>query len=150
MPTPAGAQQQNRIARSLLFYTQYCRPPSTADGGQAKVLLSTNCASASCRLGAQDAAMDAVLLHCLNHCNKAADAIKKGNEQLKGAPKGSADAPRDQGFTRPKVGTPWGTAACVLCEGPGCSAQPAAAATSTRCKSCRAKLVHEQPCMHTS
>lgn len=50
--------------------------------------------------------MDAVLLHCLNHCNKAADAIKKGNEQLKGAPKGSVDAPRDQGFTRPKVHPP--------------------------------------------
>ena len=56
-----------------------------------------------CRVGAQDAVMDAVLLHCLNHCNKAADAIKKGNEQLKGAPKGGAEAPRDQGFTRPKV-----------------------------------------------
>lgn len=56
-----------------------------------------------CRVGAPDPAMDAVLLHCLNHCNKAADAIKKGNEALKGAPKGSADAPRDQGFARPKV-----------------------------------------------
>ena len=59
--------------------------------------------------------MDAVLLHCLNHCNKAADAIKKGNEQLKGAPKGSADAPRDQGFTRPKVGMLRNAAPHVVC-----------------------------------
>ena len=63
------------------------------------------CSIWCCRVGMEDAVMDAVLLHCLNHCNKAADAIKKGNEQLKAAPKGSAEAPRDQGFTRPKVHT---------------------------------------------
>ena len=55
-----------------------------------------------CRVGATDAAMDAVLLHALNHCNKAADAIKRHNEALKGGPKG-ADCPCDQGFARAKV-----------------------------------------------
>ena len=51
--------------------------------------------------------MDAVLLHLLSHCAKAADRIKKNNDRLKAA-KGSGaptpDAvPKDQGFTRAKV-----------------------------------------------
>lgn len=55
-----------------------------------------------CRVGASDPVMDAVLLHVLNHCTKAADGIKKHNEALKAGPKG-ADCPRDQGFSRCKV-----------------------------------------------
>ena len=49
--------------------------------------------------------MDACLLHCLNHCNKTAAQVKRNNEKLK-AEGNAADAepPRDQGFTRPKVG----------------------------------------------
>ena len=55
-----------------------------------------------------DPQMDAVLLHLLSHCAKAADRIKKNNDRLKAA-KGSGapppDAvPKDQGFTRAKVG----------------------------------------------
>lgn len=58
---------------------------------------------------ARDREMDAVLLHVLNHCARAADRIKNGNEAVKGgsdAVKGShpgVEAPRDQGFTRAKV-----------------------------------------------
>lgn len=57
------------------------------------------------RVGTTDSVMDAVLLHVLNHCTKAADAIKRGNEALKGGAKG-ADIPRDQGFSRCKVRSP--------------------------------------------
>ena len=45
--------------------------------------------------------MDACLLHCINHCSKTAELIKKNSQQLKAEP--DAEAPRDQGFTRPKV-----------------------------------------------
>ena len=54
------------------------------------------------RVDAPDAALDAVLLHCLNHCTKVADRIKKGNEAVRSGLQGT-EAPRDQGFTRPKV-----------------------------------------------
>lgn len=60
--------------------------------------------------------MDAVLLHLLSHCAKAADRIKRHNERLKAereARGGAAPAPeavlKDQGFTRAKVGgVGWG------------------------------------------
>lgn len=59
--------------------------------------------------------MDAVLLHVLSHCAKAADRIKKNNDRLKGGPAGAAagvDAvAKDQGFTRAKVGL---AACCCL------------------------------------
>lgn len=54
------------------------------------------------RADAADPALDAVLLHCLNHCTKVADRIKRGNEAVRGGLEGT-EAPRDQGFTRPKV-----------------------------------------------
>lgn len=38
----------------------------------------------------------------MNHCTKVADRIKKGNEAVRSGLQG-AEAPRDQGFTRPKV-----------------------------------------------
>jgi hypothetical protein len=51
--------------------------------------------------------MDAVLLHVLSHCAKAADRIKKNNDRLKAGPASAAagvDAvAKDQGFTRAKV-----------------------------------------------
>ena len=34
--------------------------------------------------GQRDEAMDAVLLHVLNHCAKTADVIKKNNDKIKG------------------------------------------------------------------
>lgn len=37
------------------------------------------------RPGQPDEAMDAVLLHVLNHCAKTADVIKKNNDKVKGA-----------------------------------------------------------------
>ncbi|KAK9793740.1 hypothetical protein WJX73_006953 [Symbiochloris irregularis] len=48
------------------------------------------------------AAMDAVLLHCMRHIGEAAATIKRNNDAQKreDAPE---EAPRDQGFTRPKV-----------------------------------------------
>lgn len=58
---------------------------------------------------ASDHAMDAVLHHVLNHCAKAADRIKNGNEAIKSgidaAKKGQPEleSPRDQGFTRAKA-----------------------------------------------
>ncbi|KAK9820865.1 hypothetical protein WJX81_006561 [Elliptochloris bilobata] len=55
---------------------------------------------------APDALLDAVLLHCLAHVGAAAAAIKRNSERLKGGETGvtgAAEAPRDQGFTRPKV-----------------------------------------------
>ncbi|KAL4425892.1 hypothetical protein ABPG75_009908 [Micractinium tetrahymenae] len=56
---------------------------------------------------APDPVLDAVLLHALSHCAKAADRIKKNNDRLraaaeKGAPPLDA-VPKDQGFTRAKV-----------------------------------------------
>lgn len=64
---------------------------------------------------AADPYMDAVLLHCLNHCIRSANIIKKNNNALK-ARKAEAVAkgdtgchiapdsiPSDQGFTSPKV-----------------------------------------------
>ena len=57
----------------------------------------------ACRPDAADPLLDAVLLHCLNHCAKAADRVKSGNERLKAGDGTGADPPRDQGFTRPKV-----------------------------------------------
>lgn len=57
--------------------------------------------------GAADPELDAVLLHVLSHCAKAADRIKKNNDRLRAASGGDApplDAvPKDQGFTRAKV-----------------------------------------------
>lgn len=58
---------------------------------------------------AADPELDAVLLHVLSHCAKAAERIRKHNERLKGA-KGAAEpdaVPKDQGFTRAKVGWRW-------------------------------------------
>ena len=55
-----------------------------------------------CSVGEADPLMDAALLHCLNHVAKTAQHIKKNNERLKANP--DEEAPRDQGFTRPKVG----------------------------------------------
>ncbi len=52
--------------------------------------------------GAEDRVMDAVLLHALNHCARAADRIKRTNDALKGGLP-AEDTPRDQGFTRAKV-----------------------------------------------
>ena len=54
------------------------------------------------RADAADPTLDAVLLHCLNHCTKVADRIKRGNEAVRSGLEGK-EAPRDQGFTRPKV-----------------------------------------------
>ncbi len=58
--------------------------------------------------GSPDPQLDAVLLHVLSHCAKAADRIKKNNERLRAAGGGDAPAldavPKDQGFTRAKVG----------------------------------------------
>lgn len=49
-----------------------------------------------------------MLLHALSHCAKAADRIKKNNDRLRAAGADGApplDAvPKDQGFTRAKVG----------------------------------------------
>ena len=63
---------------------------------------------------APDPELDAVLLHVLSHCAKAADRIRRNNERLKAAAGGAApglDAvPKDQGFTRAKVG--WVGALC--------------------------------------
>lgn len=57
---------------------------------------------------APDPLLDAVLLHALSHCAKAADRIKKNNDRLRGARDQGAPAldavPKDQGFTRAKVG----------------------------------------------
>ena len=57
----------------------------------------------ACSLDEEDNAMDAVLLHCLDHIAASAQQIKKHNEALKADP--SNETPRDQGFTRPKVAT---------------------------------------------
>ena len=46
--------------------------------------------------------MDTVLLHCLDHIAAGAQTIKKHNEALKAD--SSLENPRDQGFSRPKVG----------------------------------------------
>lgn len=56
-----------------------------------------------------DPELDAVLLHIVNHCAKAADLVRKNNERLKAAAAaagagGEAEPPRDQGFVRSKVG----------------------------------------------
>ncbi|PRW59313.1 U3 small nucleolar RNA-associated 25 [Chlorella sorokiniana] len=57
--------------------------------------------------GAADPQLDAVLLHMLSHCAKAADRIKKNNDRLRSAAGGDTPAldavPKDQGFTRAKV-----------------------------------------------
>ena len=53
------------------------------------------------RPDAEDPVMDACLLHCINHCSKTAELIKKNNQQAKADP--DLDPLRDQGFTRPKV-----------------------------------------------
>lgn len=49
----------------------------------------------------EDPILDACLLHCINHCSKTAELIKKSNQQAKTDP--DFEPPRDQGFTRPKV-----------------------------------------------
>ena len=59
--------------------------------------------SHECRTDAPDPLLDAVLLHCLNHCAKVADRVKRGNDRLKAGEGAAGEAPRDQGFTRPKV-----------------------------------------------
>ena len=48
--------------------------------------------------------MDAALLHCLDHIAATSQRIKRNNDALKADP--DADVPRDQGFTRAKVGPP--------------------------------------------
>jgi len=58
---------------------------------------------ATCRPDGPDPLLDAVLLHCLNHCAKAADRVKSGNERLKAGDGTGVEPPRDQGFARPKV-----------------------------------------------
>jgi len=55
----------------------------------------------ACRSDVEDPVLDACLLHCINHCSKTAELIKKTNQQAKADP--DFEAPRDQGFTRPKV-----------------------------------------------
>ena len=58
---------------------------------------------------APDPLLDAVLLHLLSHCAKAAARIKKNNERLRAAAQAGGGAapldavPKDQGFTRAKV-----------------------------------------------
>ena len=55
---------------------------------------------------APDDLLDAVLLHCLAHVGASAAAIKRNSERLKAGNSGTdgaSEAPRDQGFTRPKV-----------------------------------------------
>ena len=47
--------------------------------------------------------MDAALLHCISHVALSAARIKKNNEAAKLGDI-DAEAPRDQGFTRAKVG----------------------------------------------
>lgn len=42
------------------------------------------------RPGQPDEAMDAVLLHVLNHCAKTADVVKKNNDRIKGLDAGEA------------------------------------------------------------
>ena len=54
-----------------------------------------------CRSDSEDPILDACLLHCINHCSKTAELIKKSNQQAKTDP--DFEPPRDQGFTRPKV-----------------------------------------------
>ena len=54
-----------------------------------------------CSAAAVDELLDAALLHALNHVTKCGAAIKASNDALKADPE--AEAPRDQGFTRPKV-----------------------------------------------
>ncbi|KAL4445727.1 hypothetical protein ABPG77_008926 [Micractinium sp. CCAP 211/92] len=91
---PAGdfvSAQQRALFALLSCYSDLllpCRPyPTAAD--------------------APDPALDAVLLHVLSHCAKAADRIKKNNDRLRAAGTDGAaplDAvPKDQGFTRAKV-----------------------------------------------
>lgn len=57
-----------------------------------------------------------MLLHALSHCAKAADRIKKNNDRLRAASGGDAPAldvvPKDQGFTRAKVGGRWLKGGC--------------------------------------
>lgn len=57
-----------------------------------------------------------MLLHVLSHCAKAADRIKKNNDRLRVASGGDAPAldavPKDQGFTRAKVGGCWLKGGC--------------------------------------
>ena len=48
-----------------------------------------------------DDTMDAVILHCLRHIGEAAACIKHNNDAAKADQ--TAELPRDQGFTRPKV-----------------------------------------------
>lgn len=43
--------------------------------------------------GQPDEAMDAVLLHVLNHCAKTADVIKKNNDKIKGLDPGAFSLP---------------------------------------------------------
>jgi len=43
--------------------------------------------------GQPDEAMDAVLLHVLNHCAKTADVIKKNNDKIKGLDPGACGVP---------------------------------------------------------
>lgn len=74
--------------------------------------------------GAPDPQLDAVLLHLLSHCAKAADRIKKNNERLRAAAGGEAPAldavPKDQGFTRAKVGAAAAGSSVVGRERGGC------------------------------
>ena len=53
------------------------------------------------RSDAEDPVLDACLLHCINHCSKTAELIKKSDQQAKADD--GFEPPRDQGFTRPKV-----------------------------------------------
>jgi hypothetical protein len=55
------------------------------------------------RPGQPDAAMDAVLLHLLNHCAKTADVIKKNNDKIKGLDAGEAAVGHHRCCTWPKV-----------------------------------------------
>eukprot|EP00879_Flechtneria_rotunda_P022341 GHRR01023572.1.p1 GENE.GHRR01023572.1~~GHRR01023572.1.p1 ORF type:complete len:348 (+),score=146.78 GHRR01023572.1:747-1790(+) len=51
-----------------------------------------------------DEAVDAIIVHVLNHCAKTADLIKRNNDRIKAADPGDvAPVPRDQGFTRAKA-----------------------------------------------
>lgn len=62
------------------------------------------CISPCCRPDEEDPIVDACLLHCTSHITKTAELIKKNNLKVKADPDG--EAPRDQGYTRPKVTPP--------------------------------------------
>lgn len=57
-----------------------------------------------CGFSLQDAdpLLDGCLLHVVSHVVECGEHVRKHNEALKASP--SQETPRDQGFTRPRVG----------------------------------------------